>query len=99
MSEDEIAEWHHQCNGYELGQTLEDGEQEGGLACCNPWVSKELDMTGQLNNYRASSDFATCFNNVLFRNKIQKHMLHSFSCHVYSISFNLKHNLLCFKTF
>ena len=69
MSEDEIAGWHHLCNGCELVQTLGDGEQQGGLACCNPWGSKELDMTGQLNNYRASSDFATCLNNVLFRNK------------------------------
>ena len=25
-SEDEMAEWHHQCNGHELGQTSGDGE-------------------------------------------------------------------------
>ena len=27
-SEDEIALWHHRCNGHELGQTLGDGEGE-----------------------------------------------------------------------
>ena len=26
MSEDEMAGWHHWCNGHELGQTLGDGE-------------------------------------------------------------------------
>ena len=31
MSEDEVARWHHQCNGHELGQTLGDGEGQGGL--------------------------------------------------------------------
>ena len=44
-SEDEMAEWHHQCNGYELGQT---GRCEWGLACCCPWGQKELDTTGWL---------------------------------------------------
>jgi len=37
--------WHHQFNGRELGQTLRDGEGHGGLAYCNPWGLKELDMT------------------------------------------------------
>ena len=38
-------------NGYELGQTLGDGEGHGGLACCSTWSYKESDMTGRLNNY------------------------------------------------
>ena len=45
-----MAGQHHQCNEHELGQTPEDGEGQGGLACCNPWGHKELDMTEQLNN-------------------------------------------------
>ena len=49
-SEDEMAGWNHQCNGYELGQILGDGEGQGGLSCCSPWSRKELDMTGRLNN-------------------------------------------------
>ena len=49
MSEAEMAGVHHRCNEHELGQTLEDGEGQGGLACCSPWGHKEWDMTGQLN--------------------------------------------------
>ena len=45
-----MAEWHHQCNGREFGQTLGDGEEQGGLACYTPWGLKESDMTGRLNN-------------------------------------------------
>ena len=29
-SEDEMAEWHHQYNGHELGQASGDGEDQGG---------------------------------------------------------------------
>ena len=35
--EDEMAGWHHQCNGHELKQTSHDGERQGGLACCSTW--------------------------------------------------------------
>ena len=45
-SEDEMAGWHHQCNGHELGQTSGDGEGLGGLALCTPWGHKESGMTG-----------------------------------------------------
>ena len=31
-SEDEMAGWHHQCKGHELGQTSEEGEGQGCLA-------------------------------------------------------------------
>ena len=49
-SEDEIAGWYHWCNEHELGQTLEDGEGQRGLACCSSWGLKASDMTMQLNN-------------------------------------------------
>ena len=39
-SEDEMAGWHHQCNGHELEQTSGDGEGQRGLLCCSPWVVK-----------------------------------------------------------
>ena len=42
-AEDEKAGRHHQFKGHELGQTLRDGEEQGGLACCSPWGCKELD--------------------------------------------------------
>ena len=50
VSEDEMAWWHHQRNGHELGWTPGDGEGQGGLACCSPWGCKGSDTNGQLNN-------------------------------------------------
>ena len=32
------------------GQTLGDGEGQGGMVCCCPWGRKESDMTERLNN-------------------------------------------------
>ena len=40
--------WHHQLNGHELDQALEDSAQ-GGLVCCSPWGRKESETTYQLN--------------------------------------------------
>ena len=40
-------------NWHELGQTLGDGEGQGGMACCSPWGHKELDTTGWLNNNKS----------------------------------------------
>jgi len=45
VSKDEMAGWSC-CNGHELGQTLEDGEGQGGLVCCSPRHCKESDTTG-----------------------------------------------------
>ena len=56
-SEDETAGWHHRCNGHELGQTLGDGEGQGGLTCCSPRGHKELDTTGRLNNNKREEAF------------------------------------------
>ena len=36
VSEDEMAGWHHQCNGYELGKTSGYGEGQADLVCCSP---------------------------------------------------------------
>ena len=38
MTEDEMVGWHHQLNGYEFEQALGDGEGQGSLACCSPWI-------------------------------------------------------------
>ena len=35
-TEDEMVGWHHQLNGHEFEQTLEDNKGEGRLACCRP---------------------------------------------------------------
>ena len=45
MTEDEMVGWHHRLNECEFEQTLDDGERQGRLMCCNPWGQKELDMT------------------------------------------------------
>ena len=37
--------WHHQLNGHEFEQTLEDDDGQGSLACRSPWSRKELDTT------------------------------------------------------
>ena len=35
MTEDEMIEWNHQCNGCEIGQTPGDGEGQRSLVCCS----------------------------------------------------------------
>ena len=50
MTEDEMVEWHHQCNGLELGQIPGDGEGQGSLVCCSAWGCEESNTTWQLNN-------------------------------------------------
>ena len=45
MTEDEMVGWHHQLNGHEFEQALDDGEGQGSLVCCSPRVHKELDTT------------------------------------------------------
>ena len=49
MTEDEMAGWHHQLDGHELESTLGVGDGQGGLAWCNSWGRKDLDMTERLN--------------------------------------------------
>ena len=48
-TEDEMAIWHHWLNGRESEWTPGVGDGQGGLACCDSWGCKELDMTEQLN--------------------------------------------------
>ena len=38
VSEVEMGGLHHWCNEHELGQTLGDGEGQGGLVCCSSWT-------------------------------------------------------------
>ena len=37
---DEMDGWHHWLNGREFKQASGDGEGQGSLACCSPWVHK-----------------------------------------------------------
>ena len=49
MTEDEMAGWHHWLDGGESEGTLGVGDGQRGLACCDSWGRKELDMTERLN--------------------------------------------------
>ena len=40
VAEDEMVREHHRLNGHEFEQILGDGEGQGSLACCNPWLAK-----------------------------------------------------------
>ena len=48
-TEDEMAGWHHQCNGHEFEWALGVGDGQGSLVCCSPRDHKESDTTEQLN--------------------------------------------------
>ena len=50
MTDDKMVGRHHQLNGHEFEQALEDGEGQGSLACCSPWGHKESDTTELLKN-------------------------------------------------
>ena len=45
MIEVDMVGWHHQLDGHEFEQTVEDGEGQGSLMCCSPWGHEESDMT------------------------------------------------------
>ena len=55
MTEDELVGWHHQLNGHEFKQTLEDSEGQGSLAYYSPWRHKQSDTMEQLNNNNKQS--------------------------------------------
>ena len=48
-TEDEMAEWHHRLDGHEFEWTPGVDDGQGGLACCDSWGHKELNMTEWLN--------------------------------------------------
>ena len=47
-TEDEMAGWHHWLDGCESQWTPGVGDGQEGLACCDSWGRKELDMTERL---------------------------------------------------
>ena len=54
-TEDEMVGWHHWLNGHEFEQALGDGEEQGNMACCSPWVTRS--RTG-LSNWTTTSIFS-----------------------------------------
>ena len=49
-TDDEMAVWHLQFTGQELGPTPGGGEGQGSPVYCSTWGCKEVDTTWQLNN-------------------------------------------------
>ena len=47
-TEDEMAGWHHQLDGYEFEWTPGVGDGQGSLVCCNSWGGNESDTTERL---------------------------------------------------
>ena len=47
-TEDEMAGWHHWLDGREFEWTPEDGDGQGGLACCDAWGHKESDTLSRV---------------------------------------------------
>ena len=43
-TEDEMVGWYHRLDRHEFEWTLGVGDGQGGLACCDSWGRKELDM-------------------------------------------------------
>ena len=48
-TEDEMAGWHYRLDGCEFKWTPGDGDEQGGLACCDSWGRKESDTTDWMN--------------------------------------------------
>ena len=45
VTDNEMVGWHHQLNGHEFEQAPGDGDGQGSLVCCSPWVHNKLDLT------------------------------------------------------
>ena len=58
-TEDEMVGWHHRLDGHEFAWTLRVGDRQRSLACCSPWVCKELDMT-EWRNWTEDSYLTIC---------------------------------------
>ena len=50
-TEDEMAGWHHQLDGHEFEWTPGIGDGQGGLVCCDSWVSQRVreDWVSEMN--------------------------------------------------
>ena len=53
-TENEMVGWHHWLNGHEFEQALGDGEEQGSLKCCSPWVRVTHDLENEQQQYAFS---------------------------------------------
>ena len=91
MTEDEMAGWHHQLDGHESGYTPGVGDGQGGLACCDLWGRKELDMT-ELNYELCLHFLGSCTSlqscSIIINKLIYIHMythMYTYICDVYPL--------------
>ena len=61
MTEDKMVGWHHRLNGHGFGWIPGVGDGQEGLACCDSWGRKELDMTEWLNWTELSVNLMSTF--------------------------------------
>ena len=71
MTEDEMAGWHHQLDGYEFEYTLGVGDGQGGLECCSPWGRKELDTT----EWQNWTELNIMWNAIWMKHKLESKLL------------------------
>ena len=87
-----MAEWHHQCNGHELGQILGDGEGHGGPACCSAWDHRVRydSATKQQQHYYSISTHIHTHHIFLIQSSVDEHV----GCfHVFAIVNSIAKNI------
>jgi len=57
MTEDQMAEWHHQLNGHEFEQTP---GRTGKPVCCSPWEARHDLVIEQQQQQQLSHAAPTC---------------------------------------
>ena len=90
-TEDEMAGWHHWLDERESEWTPGDGDEQGGLVCCDSWGLKESDTTEWLN-------WTILFWLWSFCNKIWSHFQHTFIVYVVTWENNTKVGDLSFHS-
>ena len=78
MTEDEMAGWHHRLDGRESEWTPEDGDGQGGLACCDSWRHKVSDTTEWLNWTELNWPIHGTFHDFLSREDASIHLIKVF---------------------
>ena len=63
MTEEEMVGWHHWLDGHECEQTLGDGDGQGSLAWCSPWLAKSQTWLSDWTELNNLNFFLFLFNN------------------------------------
>ena len=85
--EDELVRWHYRLNVHELEEAPGDGEGQGSLACCRPWIRKESDVPEWLNNS------SKCWHEEILSSALILKTCSSWHASFYTEKLSVKHNL------